>query len=115
MQYAFACYGGSGSTWLNRRLGRRYNTHQRPETYWLPWYFPQQKKSATDFDQQLDSQGYAALPTVASLRGFKRRTGYDCDPNLSIEQNLLAYYQWMKARPRAVTTEEKSPAPSTIC
>lgn len=109
MKYAFACYGGSGSTWLKRRLERRYTGHYRPETYWLPWYFPQQQKSATKFDQQLDHRGYAARPSAASIAGFHRRTGYQCDERLTIEQNLLAYCHWMKGRPRKVTMFSRAP------
>lgn len=110
MKYAFVCYGGSGSTYLYRRLGRRWRTRLRPETYWLPHYFPQQKKSATEFDQKLDERGYDNLPSPASIIGFQNRNGgYAADPRRSIGENMLAYFLWQRERDRLAVLFSRAP------
>lgn len=112
MKFSFVCYGGSGSTWLQKRLARKWHVHLRPETYWLPDYFPQQKKSTTKFDQQLDSRGYANLPTNASTAGFMHRTRpgkYALDQRMSIDTNLVTYWRWMQEQNKQVSLFSRAP------
>ena len=111
MKYSFACYGGSGSTWLRNRLRRSWKTHMRPETFWLPVYFPQQSKSATDFDQQLTPDGYDNLPTKASMRGFDQRTpGYTVvDDGRTIDDVLRDYYLWMREQDKLAVMFSRAP------
>ena len=109
MKLSFVCYGGSGSTWLIKRLQRQYKVHVRPETYWLPCYFPQQTKSATSYDQQLTIQGYTNLPTPASAKGFERRAGYCINLSKSIDDNLVDYWAYMQKNPKAVTMFSRAP------
>lgn len=109
MTHSFVCYGGSGSTFLSRRLARRHVVHTRPETYWLPWYFPRQSKSATDFDQQLSVDGYSDFPTKSSIAGFRRRSGFALDPTKSIDDNLVDYWKHMQASPGLVSMFSRAP------
>jgi len=97
----FCCAGGSGSSYLYRRL-KRYFKHVslRPETYFLPDYFPQQKKSATKHDQKLSSLGYQEYPTTAAMKGFEIRSGFKLDPTVTIDKNLFAYVTHIRHSPK---------------
>ncbi len=111
MNDLFVCYGGSGSMSLIKRLrgnGRRQSP-ARPETYWLPHYFPQQKKSATKWDQRLDERGYANFPSQQSSDGFFRRTKFRIDPGRTIDDNLLAYVDHVRGRDRCVPMFSRAP------
>lgn len=111
MRYSFVCYGGSGSTFLIRRLERRARfVHVRPETYWLPKYFPRQDKSATGYDQQLTDAGYDDRPTPASAAGFAHRThGFKIDLDQTIFENLRRYHLHTIGVPRTVTMYSRAP------
>lgn len=111
MKYSFVCYGGSGSTWLTKRLARKFrHIHQRPETYWLPHYFPKQSKSATAYDQQLTEAGYDDKPTLASAAGFAKRTqSFGCRMGRPIRDSLLHYWEFMQKRSDAVTMFSRAP------
>ena len=92
MKYMYCCYGGSGSTHLYRSLKGIYAFMAgRPETYFLPEYFPKQKKSATKRDQQTSFKGYDDLPSKTAIQGFYRRSGFLFDSEKSINDNLVAY------------------------
>lgn len=81
----FVAFGGSGSSYLKRKLCELGTCHIRPDAQFKPSFWP------TGGGQKLGKKGYQSLPSLRAIRDFQSRTDFQFDSAKTVDKNMLDY------------------------